>query len=688
MKKLAIVVGVLVVLLVAALAAVPFFVPMEPVKSRIAEAARDATGRELSVGDLSLSVFPRIEIDAAEVALANAPGADREHMATVRRLLIRLNVLALLFSREIAVDSFVLVEPEIHLEVDESGRPNWALAGGTPMRAEPAEPVEPEAQPAPAPAEAAEAPEQAAGIAGLRLGDVRIESGLLTYADAASGQGHEVSDIELALALEAFDQPLTAEGRATWRGEEIALRLDADNLRALSEGAAAEVALSLRGRPLSLGFEGSLAVLPAVDAEGQVDLDVPSLRELAAWAAEPIEQGGSGLGPLAITGRVAIEGETYAFEDATIRLDAMTGTGRLAAALGGPRPRISGALAVDLLDLNPDLPAEKAAEPGAQGSGGAAPAAGQGQTGGAQPKAAEAGTWSDEPIDLSALKAVDADLALELGGIRVRDIKVGRSALDAKLENGRLVADLKELNLYNGRGEGRLVVDGRGAVPAVEKRLALKDVTLEPLLSDAAGFDRLEGSGGFDLAVETRGRSQRAMVAALGGRGAIQFRDGAIKGINLAAMIRNIDSAFRAADEAQKTDFAELSGTFQIAKGVLNNDDLKLLNPLIRVTGKGRVNLPARTLKYRIEPKAVTDLKGQGGDLAARGLAVPVIAEGPWHDITYRPDIVALIGKPADTLKGTVEGLTSPLTGEGGGTDAAKDTLKDAGDALKNLFGN
>ena len=59
-----------------------------------------------------------------------------------------------------------------------------------------------------------------------------------------------------------------------------------------------------------------------------------------------------------------------------------------------------------------------------------------------------------------------------------------------------------------------------------------------------------------------------------------------------------------------------------------------------------------------------------------------------WHDITYRPDIVALIGKPADTLKGTVEGLTSPLTGEGGGTDAAKDTLKDAGDALKNLFGN
>ncbi len=688
MKKLAIIVGVLVLLLVAGLAAVPFFVPMEPVKGRIAEAAQEATGRELSIGDLSLSVFPRVEIDAAEVALANPSGSDREHLATVQRLLIRLDVLSLLFSREVAVDSFVLVEPAIHLEVDESGTPNWAFTPAAPAPSDGAEGGEPSAQPVPEPAEPSEKPKRAAGIAGLRLGDVRIERGLLTYADAARGQRHEVSDIGLSLALEAFDEPLTAEGRATWRGEEIALRLDADNLRALSEGAAAKVALNLRGRPLSLGFEGDLAVLPAVDAEGRVDLDVPSLRELAAWAAKPIEQGGSGLGPLAITGRVAVEGQTYAFEEATIRLDAMTATGRLAAALGGPRPSLSGALAIDLLDLNPYLPAEKTEAKAAPGTGGAAPAAGQGQSGGAQPKAAKAGTWSDEPIDLSALKAVDADFALEVGGIRVRDIKVGRSVLDAKLENGRLVADLKELNLYNGSGEGRFVVDGSGAVPSVENRLALTGVTLEPLLRDAAGFDRLEGTGGFDFALETRGGSQRAMVAALGGRGGIEFRDGAIKGVNLAAMIRNIESAFLAADKAQKTDFAELSGTFRIAKGVLNNDDLKLLNPLIRVTGEGRVNLPARTLKYRIEPKAVTDLKGQGGDLAARGLAVPVIAEGPWHAITYRPDIVALIGKPADTLKGTVEGLTSPLTGEGGGTDAAKDTLKDAGDALKKLFGN
>ena len=192
--------------------------------------------------------------------------------------------------------------------------------------------------------------------------------------------------------------------------------------------------------------------------------------------------------------------------------------------------------------------------------------------------------------------------------------------------------------------------------------------------------------------------------------GAVTFTDGAIKGINLVAMVRNIGSAFldKEAPKTQKTDFAELSRSFQITKGILRNDDLLLLNPLLRLTGKGTADMPQRTVNYRIEPKVVGTIEGQRGASDAAGITVPVIVEGPWHDLPYRPDLAGMIGEvakgPAKALEGakeTVEqlqegasgglgqvpeGVAKPLAegGESGGTGV----LPDPGKALKKLFGD
>jgi AsmA protein len=204
----------------------------------------------------------------------------------------------------------------------------------------------------------------------------------------------------------------------------------------------------------------------------------------------------------------------------------------------------------------------------------------------------------------------------------------------------------------------------------------MEGISAEPLLTDAAKFDRLAGTGQFEISVSTRGKSERAMVQALNGTGAVKFVDGAIKGVNLAAMVRNVKSAFApgGTGDTQKTDFAELSGTFRIEKGILRNNDLKLLNPLIRLAGTGTSDLPKRTVDYRVEPKVVGSLKGQGAEGEAKGIMVPVIVKGPWHDLKYRPDLAALVGGAAKDPAKALEG--------------AKETLKDPGKTLKKLFGN
>src|SRR3546814_8582148 len=97
--------------------------------------------------------------------------------------------------------------------------------------------------------------------------------------------------------------------------------------------------------------------------------------------------------------------------------------------------------------------------------------------------------------------------------------------------------------------------------------------------------------------------------------GAVVFRDGAIKGINIAAMLRNISTAAidQSFDEAATTDFAELSGTFTIDKGIVTNKDLSLVAPLVRMTGEGQIPLPPRTVDYVVKHKLVASIAGQGG---------------------------------------------------------------------------
>ena len=70
--------------------------------------------------------------------------------------------------------------------------------------------------------------------------------------------------------------------------------------------------------------------------------------------------------------------------------------------------------------------------------------------------------------------------------------------------------------------------------------------------------------------------------------------------------------------------------------------------PLIRMTGEGTIPLPPRTVDYQVKPKLVGSLEGQGGESDLAGVAVPIKVTGPWHDISYRPD---LAGALTDQIK-------------------------------------
>ncbi len=615
MKKFLITLLVLVVLVVGGLLAAPFLIPMDTYKQQVQAQVERATGRKLAIdGPFKLTLLPSLGVTMAEVRLADRPGAAEPDMVTLDTLEVALKPLPLLRGA-VEIDRFVLRRPVIRLTVDQQGQPNWQFdAAGQ------------------SPSEAAEPAGKGGGglpLTDLKLGDIRIEDGQLTYQDQATGRTEQLDAINLQVALPDLQSPLQATGAVTYKGKPIDLTVDLAAPAQLIQGASSPLALKLAAAPVALDFTGELANGAQPGATGKVDLKVPAIRDLAAWLAEPIALEGEGLQRLAIAGQLAASAERVAFTEATVALDAIEGRGEVAAKLAGAKPKVTGQLALGRVDLNPYLP------PPAQAA--AAPAQGEG--------AAAASGWSDEPIALPLPTDLDVAFELTVDSLQLRKLQLERTKLGLNLEGGTLALALNEMALYGGRGSGVLTVSQAGGRPQIAQQFKLAGLQAQPFLAAAADFERLEGTVDAELDVTTSGASQRQLVEALGGTGRAMFKDGAITGINLAAMVRNVGNAFLdpSAGEARKTDFAELGGSFRITRGILSNQDMILQAPVLRVAGSGTVDLPARRLDYRIEPKAAATLEGQGGAQDVAGLLVPVIIKGPWDQLSYAPDLSGVL---------------------------------------------
>ena len=441
MKKVLIGLVALVAVIVVVVLVLPSLVPKDTLRAQIESRIESATGREVTIaGDVGVSIIPSVELTLEQVTIANAPGASATNMIELGALRLKVGLFPLL-GGELVVDEFVLDRPIIQLEVDPQGKPNWEF--NTTKSANAAQSGDGDA-------------DSSGGGAGflneLRLGDVAIVGGTVVYADKQAGTEQRLDDVNLRLSLPDLDRPFNADGGLTWNGEAITLVLDIARPRALLDNQKTGLKVSVDTKHLALSFDGEATGGTPMRLEGKTDLKTPSVRNLAAWAGSSIDMPGDTLGPFSVAGTVRVAQPVVAFAGAEIAIDAIRATGNIEVNTGGAVPRITGNLDVAALDTNPYL------------GGGEKSAAADGGGGGGQARGS--GDWSDDPIDLSALKSVNADFTLRVESILVQSIRIGQSALRLTVEGGLMTADLTELALYEGRGKAKIVANGSGSVPS------------------------------------------------------------------------------------------------------------------------------------------------------------------------------------------------------------------------------
>jgi AsmA protein len=657
--------------------------PSDLIRKTLTEQVKAKTGRDLIVaGPAAFSFYPGMGVTLKDVTLSGPPGSANQ-LVKMAELDVNIKTMPLI-NRNIEVRRLIVRQPVFDLRVDKAGKKNWNFAElAEPRRfaqaAAPAGTANDAAEDsAPPAATVAGVPLSArlAKINHLELNDVRIEDGTLRFTDERSGKTQEVKAVNVNVSLPSLQGAVTADGDLTWQGEKIDFDGKLTSVRAVLEEKPARLAFNAKNGHVASTFDGNLLIHDGADLEGKVTTKSDSVRDLAKWlgtALPPV----TGFGPMSLTGTLKTNGNVTSLTGANFGLDGATAAGNVTVTTGGVRPYVQANLKISELDLNKYMTgatsggakAEAAAPQAAPAKPAVKPAAGAPQGGDKieqllkSPAAKVYGYeqragWSSVPFNMALLGVADTDAKLQVGKLIFNDIKVGQSSLTVGLKNRVMKTSFDEVQLYDGRGKGFLNVDATGNTANIGANFALDGLSALPFLTDAADMKWLSGKAKLGLQLASNGASQLALIEGLNGKADLKFADGAIVGFNVPGAIRGISQGKLSGlknSPSEKTDFSELSASFNIVNGVAQNQDLTLVSPLLRVTGTGAVQLPGRTVDYTVKPKIVASLEGQQGAQALNGLEIPVRISGPWSGVKYEPDLGGVLKDPNKALEAVKE---------------------------------
>ncbi|TMM51641.1 AsmA family protein [Sulfitobacter sabulilitoris] len=568
------------------------FLPADRIARIAADQLRSFTGRDVTItGDVSMTFWPVLGVSAGGLEVGNASWTDKGPMLTAANAAIGVDAMSLLRG-DIRITNIEATSPTIRLELRRDGRASWQFTD-----ASGAAQIETATTPA--------RPARPIGIERLKVTDAR----LIYDAEGSDLVAYEGVD----LTLDWPERLGTAEITATLRpaGEAVTVTATIDRFASFITGAVQPVVAELATGGDTLGFDGRASTSGAV--AGALRLATTDtgvfLRNIGLSGAD-LPQG---------LGR-SIDMRT----DLTLTPDRRLALRDLVADLGGNR--VTGAADITLRgvpQVNAQLNAGALDLTGATGGN-------TGGAGGGNGNVAPAGSgWPTDRIDAGGLAAFNGEIALRADSIDLGGLRVGATRALVRNDRSRMVIELREVAAYAGQVTGEFVMNNRSGL-SVGGTLNARGIEMQPLLTDAAGLERFNGRGDADLSFLGSGASVDAILKSLSGKGAIKVGRGTITGIDLDRLMRAGDAG------GGTTVFDSLGASFDIAGGVLQNDDLLLLLPNYRATGTGVIDIGAQTLDYLVTPTA---LRANAG----RGVAIPVRIVGPWSAPRIKPDLQAVI---------------------------------------------
>ena len=606
----------LVVLCLTVAIAATLLVDPNAYKGQIVRLVREKTGRQLAFeGDIGLNFYPYVGFSVGPVALGNAPGFSSPEMVRIKRTEASIDLVPLV-SGKVSVGKLVLDGLSVHLDKNDQGVGNWEdLAGSQDAATESA---------------SSDSPDVSDDGGGLNLEDISVQGVEITdaglvYTDSQQQSVTSIGNLNLTLgAIHGSDAiPFELGFDLISERPKLALRPKLSGDIRLDPAARAVMLDNLAVSALGAHLSGRLQAGVRDGAprfSGALRLTETSPRELLGKLGTTLAETSdpSVLERLSTEMQFAGTGDSLQLKSLTARLDDTTLSAQ-GAVTDFASPNITLAVQVDDIDADRYLPRRTESESESEARQGA--------------DDSESVRPEQEP-DLSALRDLTLDARLDVGGLKVRNVKASDIRLDVSVHDGVLGVSPLSLTLYGGQFEGRATLDANGPVAAWAGQASLQGLDALPLLHDLLGRDVLSGTASVDCNLTGSGLTAGSMKESVCGHAALSVTDGAVVGVNVAKMIRdglNRTTGNDAKDgETGDFEYTRLSASAKLKNGHLVNDDLEFESPLVEASGAGWADLPGNATDYKAMVTVVGSLDGLEGELleTVQGIPLPLHVKG------------------------------------------------------------
>ena len=659
-------------------------------RARISAEVDQSIHRKLTIGEIHVGIFPTLGARIRNAELSNAPGFGDEPMAQVGEAKVGLRILPLLLHRRADISSITLKDLRLNLLKHADGTSNWDDLGGQQTAQQ--SPSHAPSQPRP--------PQQGGQGLLIRIGGIDIDNANISYVDQQAKKSYALTrfgfktgsidpgmpfDFKLAFSAALADPAINAEveASATLDIDGASKLFDVQNLEANVTANGQGVPggkqeLKLSGSARYDGDQGSFKLsngkLSLANIVASISLDGSGLDGDAGHISGPLSVAafnprdtfkalgiepprmadGSALQQLSLNATFDAVKNHPRLTDLTVKLDqsTLTGSAGLAAAA------IQFALKIDQIDADRYL-APAARNPVApQGTG-------------------KPGEGDNAPLPLDKLDGFNANGTVDIGKLKLKNLNLANAQLKLAAAKGAQKEIILGASLYGGTLASATRI-GPGPRPTLAQTMKLASISAGPLLQDFMGKDYVSGTGNIALDVTSAGGTVAELKRALNGTVSFALQNGAVKGFNLAQILRQGQALYGGQQVqqggSQQTDFTTMSASGKFSNGVLHSDDLSAASPLLRLTGAGQVDLVDNTLDYTAKPTLVNTASGQGGKQLAQlqGVVIPVRVYGPLNAPKYQLDVASALQQEA------VQKLTQKLGGQKG---------NDLVNTLQGLFG-
>ena len=663
-KYTAIIICVIFALIAGIIVAVNFIISPDAIGNKITQTINEKTGYHLAFeGEPQLNIFPSVGITLKGIKVKTHNQNDNpdttKHVMEAENLSAKVALIPLI-SKKIEIQEFVVNAPQFNLFVDKDGYNNWS---STQQESQSRDKTEDERED---------------NQWHISSAPMRLINGKITYQNQRQKQKINIKNINLTISMQEAGSPSSISGLLTWNKGQISVEGEINDLQQIISGKnPADIRFAISFPHGMIDVDGNIQTGNKKEINANTKIQINALKKMLQWSG--IKNHNPNIPKIiALNAKTHITNETITISQIVANADKTNLKGNVSFKRENKKSTINAKFNID--DINLDAFINQNAKNKNNKTDNSQ------QT---KKNINQNQNLNNNP-DIPTFKNMDANMILNVERATWNKLTVENIKINADIKKNQLNAKLTQADIDKGKLTSEIIVNTNGDVPKISAIADIKNVNAAQLLKDIYDISWMQGTANGNLNLEANAKKWNQIIPNLKGNAQVKITNGAVKGINLAKIIRGIEKNILTGwqnETDQQTDFTNINAQFILDKGIIHNTSVTMVGPIINVTGNGKIHLQHKFIDYNLKPEIV----GQNQNTILAD--IPVIIKGPWDNPSIYPDVQGILENPTaiyEKLKNLKnistenikKDVLNKITGD------AKDVKKQGEKILKQIFGN